>query len=212
MLDVLFGAVVPPLTRLAVGLRAGRAMAGGRGEPITRFITGTAAGDPLPPQYSRELDPLLLDPQGLSWIVDALSTAVRDKAEECLHIARELAAEDGGRDLVLLFHVMELASHLVQLPAHSILPPLGAAEDSVATALKDALRASGDGDAVAQLSQVYRFLGGTYVDAARNAVKVGGDDPPPADHVGRWRWFSREARRGRKDADALWPDLFDPSN
>src|SRR5690606_30197650 len=34
VLDVLFGADVPPLTRLAVGLRTGRAMAGGRGEPI----------------------------------------------------------------------------------------------------------------------------------------------------------------------------------
>ena len=42
VLDVLFGPDVPPLTRLAVALRAGRAMTGGRGEPITRYTSGTA--------------------------------------------------------------------------------------------------------------------------------------------------------------------------
>lgn len=212
VLDVFFGADVAPLTRLAVGLRAGRAMTGGRGEPITRFITGMATSDPLPGAYTRSLDAMLLDPAATQWIVDALSTSVRDRAERCLAMARELAAEDGGRDLVLLFHILELASHLVQLPPHSILPPLGAAEDSTATGLKDALSAAGDGDAMAQLSQVFRFLGGSYVEGSPHAVTVGTSDQPPADHVGRWRWFCKEARKGRKDADALWPDLFDPSN
>ena len=212
VLDVLFGTDIAPLTRLAVGLRTGRAMSGGRGDSITRFITGTAQGDPLPPTYSPDLNPALLDPDYTQWILDALSTAVRDKAEWCLRTARDLAMEDGGRDLILIFHVMELASHLVQLPPHSILPPLGAAEDSVATGLRDALNADGDGDASAQLSQVFRFLGGRYVDQADHSFEVGGKTQPPPDHVGRWRWFCREARRGRKEADALWPDLFDPSN
>lgn len=212
VLDVFFGADVPPLTRIAVGLRAGRALAGGRGEPVTRFVTGTATGDPLPQTYTRDMDPLVLSADGVRWIIDALSTSVRDKAERCLDMARALAAEDGGRDLVLLYHVLELASHLVQLPPHSILPPLGAAEDSTATGLRDAMTAEGDGDASAQLSQVFRFLGGTYVEQAADAVVVGGSDDPPSDHVGRWQWFCREARRGRKDADALWPDLFDRPN
>ena len=149
---------------------------------------------------------------GLTWIVDALSTSIRDRAEEALALAQQLAREDGGRDLVLLFHVMELASHLVQLPPHSILPPLGAAEDSVATGLRDALSADGDGDAGASLTQVFRFLGGKFVDDDRAAIAVGGSEEPPPDHVGRWRWFCKEARRGRKEADALWPDLFDAPN
>jgi len=212
VLDVLFGADVPALTRLAVGLRAGRAMAGGRGESITRHITGMAQSDPLPSGYNREMDALLLSSDGLQWILDALSTSVRDRAETCVRMAQELATEDGGRDLVLLFHMLELASHLVQLPPHSILPPLGAAEDSVATGLQDALNADGDGDAGAQLSQVFRFLGGTYVAGASHALAVGSDEPPPRDHVGRWRWFCKEARRGRKEADALWPNLFDVPN
>jgi hypothetical protein len=212
VLDVLFGADVHTLTRLAVGLRAGRAMAGGRGDSITRYITGTATGDPLPGQYSPEHNHMLLSNDGLAWIVDALSISIRDRAEGALAMAQELAREDGGRDLVLLFHVMELASHLVQLPPHSILPPLGAAEDSVATGLRDALHADGDGDAGASLSQVYRFLGGKYGTVTTHAIDVGGEEPPPNDHVGRWRWFCKEARRGRKDADALWPNIFDAPN
>ncbi|NCG19756.1 MAG: hypothetical protein GWP91_12175 [Rhodobacterales bacterium] len=210
VLDVLFGADVPPLTRLALGLRAGRAMAGGRGEPITRHISGGANGDPFPDTYHRGLDTDLATPAKTQWIFDALSTSVRDKAEWCIHTARELAMEDGGRDLVLLFHVLEIVSYLVQLPNHSILPPLGAAEDSVATSLGDALTASGDGDASAQLRQVYRFLGGKYVSDSIHAILVGDTDPPPGDHVGRWRWFCKEARRGRKEADALWPNIIDP--
>ena len=212
VLDVLFGADVHTLTRLAVGLRAGRAMAGGRGDSITRYITGTATGDPLPAQYIAEHNAMLLSSDGLTWIVDALSTSIRDRAENALDMAQELAREDGGRDLVLLYHVMELASHLVQLPPHSILPPLGAAEDSVATGLRDALNADGDGDAGTSLTQVYRFLGGKYGTDTAHAIDVGGNEPAPMDHVGRWRWFCKEARRGRKDADALWPDLFDAPN
>jgi len=209
VLDVLFSADIPPLTRLAVGLRAGRAMAGGRGESITRFLGGIAHADPLPADFTPDTAKLLRDPQGTQWILDALSIAVRDKAEASLELANKLASEDGGRDMVLIFHIVELASHLVQLPPHSILPPLGAAEDSVATGLLDALNASGEGDANQQLGQTFRFLGGTYVDEGRHIHEVS-NNPPPADQVAKWRWFCGEVRRGRKQADALWPNIFDP--
>jgi hypothetical protein len=210
VLDILFGADAAPLVRLAVGLRAGREMAGGRGHSITRFCTGDAVGEPLPARFDETQRSELLDPDALRWILDGLSVGFRDRAEHFVKIARQLAAEDGGRDLVLLYHLAELVSHLVQLPQNSILPPLGAAEDSVATALKSALVAEGDGDANRQLSQVFQFLGGRYVAAADEHTFFVCSDPPPTEHIARWQWFCGQVRQGRKRADALWTQIFDP--
>ena len=210
VLDVLFSADVPGLTRLAVALRAGRALSGGRGQPITRFTAGkTADHDPLPPEPDQGMRSLLMESGSLRWILDGLSTSIRDRAERFVQLARGLAAEDGGRDLVLLYHVAEVASHLVMLPPHSILPPLGAAEDSVATGLRSALAAEGDGDANRQLVQVFQFLGGRFVHEARHSFLVC-DAPPPTEHIERWQWFCGQVRQGRKRADALWDQIIDP--
>ncbi|MEQ1566157.1 MAG: hypothetical protein ABMA64_11005 [Myxococcota bacterium] len=209
VLDVLFGADVPATVRLALGLRTGRAMAGGRGEPITRFTTGTAEGDPLPPTYDDAQKAKLMQPDALRWILDGLSTSIRDRAEALVSIARELAQQDGGGDLVLMYHIAELASNLVQLPPNSILPPLGAAEDSVATGLNSALIAEGDGDANRQLVQVFQFLGGRFVADAAHSYFVC-NEPPPREHIARWQWFCGQVRQGRKAADALWPQIIDP--
>lgn len=209
ILDVLFGADVSPTVRLAVGLRAGRAMAGGRGESITRFTTGSAEGDPLPAHFDEAHRSLLTAGDGLQWVLDGLAIGIRDRAEHFLRLARDLAAEDGGRDLVLLYHIAELASHLVQLPPQAILPPLGAAEDSVATGLKSALSAEGDGDANRQLSQVFQFLGGRFVAEAEHSFFVC-HEPSPREHIARWQWFCGQVRQGRKRADVLWQQIFDP--
>ena len=209
VLDVLFGARVPPLTRLAVALRAGRALSSGRGQPITRFTTGAATIDPLPPHNGEDPRKQLMAPDSLRSILDGLSTSIRDRAERFVHMARELAAEDGGRDLVLLYHLAELASHLILLPPHSILPPLGAAEDSVATGLQSALSAEGDGDANRALVRVFRFLGGRFVPDGAHSLMVC-DAPVPTEHIERWQWFCGQVRRGRKQADALWPQIIDP--
>ncbi len=210
VLDVLFGADVPALTRLAVGLRAGRAMSGGRGEPITRFMRGMVDEDPLPSTPPADYRERLLTNE-LDWILDGFSTAVTDRGAHVVKIARELAMEDGGRDLILMYHLAELASQLVQLPPRSILPPLGAAEDSVATALGSALRAQGAGDANKQLVQMFQFLGGRYLAAAPHSYPVC-NAKAPADHIGRWQWFAGQVRQGRKRADALWTDIFDPAS
>ncbi|MEZ4238154.1 MAG: hypothetical protein R3F59_18800 [Myxococcota bacterium] len=209
VLDVLFGADVSPSVRLAVGLRAGRALAGGRGQPITRFTAGSATGDPLTGPFGEAERQMLLQRDGLRWVLDGLSIAIRDRAEQFVTMARTLAEEDGGRDLVLLYHLAELASHLVQLPPNSILPPLGAAEDSVATGLKSALTAEGDGDANRQLCQVFQFLGGRYVASADHSLFVC-NEAAPRDHIARWQWFCGQVRQGRKVADALWPQIVDP--
>jgi hypothetical protein len=209
VLDVLFGADVSPSVRLAVGLRAGRAMAGGRGEPITRFTNGSAEGDPLTGPFGPVDRDLLMQPDSLRWVLDGMSIAIRDRAENFVKMALTLASEDGGRDLVLLYHLAELASHLVQLPPNSILPPLGAAEDSVATGLKSALTAEGDGDANRQLCQVFQFLGGRYVADAEHSLFVC-NEQAPREHIARWQWFCGQVRQGRKVADALWPQIVDP--
>lgn len=214
VLDVLFGAPVPPLLRLAVALRAGRAITGSRGTSLTRFLAGSVADarDPLPSDVSPQDIVAGIQRGDFRWILDRLSTVVRDRVEDWVSDALAIYQEDGPRDAALLAGLVELASHLAQLPVHSILPPLGAAEDSVAVNLGAALKAEGQGDANLQLSQVYRFLGGRFVDADPHATPV---DPTPrpssTDTVALWRWFCGAVRIGRKSADALWDSIFDPA-
>ncbi|MBW1876892.1 MAG: hypothetical protein JRJ84_00875 [Deltaproteobacteria bacterium] len=213
VLDVLFGAQVAPLTRLSLALRAGRSLSGGRGQPITRYITGWLVEDrdPLPHEFDRDAFLEQADARDLQWILNGLSPVLRDAAEEWVDMALKLAREDDGRDLELLYRVVEMASHLVQLPPHSILPPLGAAEDSVAVGIQAALNAEGAGDASEQLVHTFQFLGGRYVSDASHWHDVVCEPPPdPEDSVGRWQWFCGQVRQGRKDADALWPIIVDP--
>lgn len=211
VLDVLFSADVPPLTRLSVALRTGRALSGQRGQPITRFISGTPSWDedPLPYALPNDIFSSLIDDGGLQWVFDGLSPAVRGRAESFVRSARAVSAAGGPDTLPLLYALAEITSHLVQLPPQSILPPLGAAEDSVAVGLVAALNAEGPGDAAEELAQVYRFLGGKYVSEAEHIERVA-DAPAPEDRVERWRWFCGQSRQGRKDADALWSRLSDP--
>jgi hypothetical protein len=214
VLDVLFGAPVPPLLRLAVALRAGRALAGGRGDPITRYLAGdvSLSLDPLPPGLdTTELIGRYRRGE-LQWIFNRLAASIRDRAESWVETSLALAEQDEGHDLALLTALLEMASHLAQLPMHSILPPLGAGEDSVAVALKAALHAEGDGDANLQLSQVYRFLGGRFVTEDPHAMFVSREPKPTdtTDPVALWRWFAAEVRVGRKRADALWEQIFNP--
>ena len=214
VLDVLFGAPVPPLLRLALALRAGRAMSGGRGESVTRFLVGgmETTRDPIDPNMTPTALAEAIQRGELQWILDRITPAIRDRVDEWVSTALTLAAEDDGRDLVLLHALADIAGHLAQLPVHSILPPLGAAEDSVAFALRDALRADGDGDANGQMLQVFRFLGGRFVDAEPHAVLVSDALPPEGgDPIALWQWFCGEVRIGRKRADALWDDLVDPA-
>lgn len=209
VLDILFGAPIAPLSRLSLALRAGRAISGTRGEAVTRYLSGVdAQREPLSPWLDREAFGAELA-SGLPWLLDGVSSTVHDRVEEWFHTASALAAEDAGRDMPLYYALAELASHLVQLPAHSILAPLPAHEDAIATALKVAHTAVGDDDANAQLQAMYRFLGGKYVTDAANsfAVEV---VPPPDDRLARWRWFCDEAVRGRAWADEIWPNLVDP--
>lgn len=209
VLDVLFGAPVPPLTRLSLALRAGRAMSGLRGEPVTRFLAGSIDHDPLPMTYEKESFEQQIEANGLEWILDGLATTLRDRIEDWADAFRQLSREDGGRDLPLLYALAEIASNLVQLPKASILPPLAAHEDGVAMALKAALTSDGDEDASAQLRSMFQFLGGKYVTEAEHVFEVDASKPPK-DPAERWRWFCDQAVKGRDRAEELWPRIIDP--
>jgi len=213
VLDILFGAPVPPLLRLAVALRAGRALTGGRGEPITRYLAGMPIGvrDPLPDTFSGTEAVEMVQNGDHQWILGRFSVAVRDLLEDWLDRFVEFCTSED--DQQLLAQLLIIASHLAQLPQHSILPPLGAAEDSVAVGMSGALRADGEGDAAAQLVQVFRFLGGRYVDSADHALMVSDvKEPESGDLEKNWQWFCQEVRVGRKRADALWTEIFDPAS
>jgi hypothetical protein len=209
VLDVLFGAPLPPLTRLSLALRAGRAMSGGRGEPVTRYLTGDVDHDTIPTAFDAAGFEQQLASGDLDWVLDGLVPSIRDRIEEWLTQLRQLANEDGGRDWALVHALAEVSSHLVQLPKASILPPLAAHEDSVAMALRAGLTAEGDEDANAQLRSMFLFLGGRYVSAAEHVFEVDASKPP-ADPAERWRWFCDQATRGRDRADELWPTIIDP--
>lgn len=204
VIDVLCGADVDPLTRIALALRAGRALSGGRGEPLQRYLSGTAESDPLPAP-ERWSSPW---PE-TGWMLNGLKEPVRADVTLALQLARTLADGDGDRDHALFAQLLYHLSVLVQLPPQSILPPLGAAEDSVATHLGAALVAEGDDDANRQLGAIFTFLGGRYVADDAHAVDLG-TEAPPSPRAERWSWFGREVRRGRKLADSLWPNLVDP--
>lgn len=209
VLDVLFGAPVPPLSRISLALRAGRALSGNRGQPITRLLAPHDFDrDPLGADFDAEATGSALTEGGYDWIADRLSLTVRDRVEEWIEVANRLAAEDDGRDLVFVHAIAELGSHLVQLPSQSILPPLTAAMDGVALCIGKGLTAKGDGNASFQLGQVFRFLGGTYVTESNHVYDVDVHDPP-AGRIERWQWFCKAALIGQKRADEIWQDLWD---
>jgi len=213
ILDILFGAPVPPLTRISLALRAGRHLSNTRGQPLTRFLAPHDHDDhdPVPSEFDPDQVRSWLDGDRLSWVTDRLSLTVRDQVEEWLHLAARLSAEDDGRDLALVHALAELTSHLVQLPPQSILLPLDAAMDGVALCVGKGLQAGGDGNASFQLGQVFRFLGGRYVDSADHVYDVDVHDPPP-DRIGRWTWFCRAARIGQQRSEEIWRDIWDQSS
>lgn len=209
VLDLLFGAPISPLSRIAFALRAGRAISGQRGQPITRVLSSHDYDrDPISPDFDPERVRAWLHDGSLQWIADRLSPTVRDRVEDWVEVAARVTAEDGGRDLVLVHALAELASHLVQLPAQSILPPLDSALDGVALCAGRALTATGDGNASFQLGQVFRFLGGRYIADAPHVHDVDVHDPPE-DRVERWRWFCKAALIGQRRAEELWPLIWD---
>lgn len=211
VLDLLFGAPAPPLTRITLALRAGRVMRGSTGTSLTRYLRSDSPDiDPLEGPVTPEVLAAARESGRLDLMIDHLAPPSRLGAREWLEEIDRLSAEDGGRSAPLVAALAELLSHLVTLPAHCMLPPLDPAMEAVASGLGRALGATrGQHDASRRLNEVYRVLGGQFVAEARYPFVLEGD-PPPADRLGRWAWFSQASREAADRADALWRRVMDP--
>lgn len=209
VLDLLFAAPAPPLMRVALALRAGRAMTGTLPDAsITRFFSGDARTlpDPLPASCSYS-ELLAAEQDGrLAALFDRLSIAVRDDVDGWVTGTMSL----GGEYAPLVCALVETASHLATLPPHGMLAPLDSAMDSVAVGLGAALGAvRGDTDANAVLADTFRFLGGRFTDEEHHPVVLD-LGPAPQDRLERWRWLCIATRRAADTADALWRKVIDP--
>lgn len=195
VLDLLFGAPVPPLTRLSVALRAGRALSGERGLPLNQFLAEGGDEDDAPGPLPRAAALGRLDP------------TVRGKVEAFVRAADGLP---GAAAEPLLAALAEILGHFALLPRQAILPPLDPAADAVAVHLGRALGATG-GNEQAQVSllETYRFLGGRFTTSAEHAVDLPAD-PPPADRLARWQWFCSHVSEAAARMESLWRDLMDP--
>lgn len=209
-LDFLFCAPIPPLTRIALTLRAGRSVHTGVSQPVTQFFSGQG---PLstdeenafkPEQVSGFLKSVIERPSWMGLHKEATAHVV-----QWCELALTAATEDNGRDGALIYELAELIQHLAQLPAHSILPPLDSTLDGVALCLPKALGAVGNEDANQSLRQMFTFLGGRYVAPGPNMHQVYAIDAPEQP-LARWQWFCEAAMEGRRRADELWPLITDP--
>ena len=210
LLDLLAAAPAPPLVRLALVLRAGRAMSGGSGQPITRYLASTGAE--LPDALSSEEARLplahLRTSGRLDTLLDRVSIRYRGAVEQWLEDSEQPARNDAAL-AELRSSLLEVGSHLASLPAQAMLPPLHPAMDGVATGLSRALGATtGEADATRGLVHVFRFLGGRFTDDAAYPVDLPGE-APPEDRLARWQWFCRSCGGAAETADALWRRVTD---
>lgn len=188
VLDLAFGAATSPLSRISVALRTGRAISGQRGEPVTRILTGELADD---------LDEISLDVALGRFLPDA-----RAAMTDALRSARQL-------DPTLYAAIEELVTHFALLPTGGILPILDPAMDAVAYGLPRALTATvGNPEAQSVLLETYRFLGGRFVSHADHAIELSAD-LPPADRLGRWKWFCTDVATAAVRVERIWRDLMD---
>jgi len=209
VLEMMFAAPAPPLMRLAVALRAGRAMSGGRGTPITRYLADypDALPDALPDTDCHpDRVAAVLVGEALSEMLDRLRISVRDPVEAWV---RALAAA-GSDYSALLGGLAAVLSHLTSLPPQGMLAPLPPSMDAVAVGIGTAIGAtSGQHDASESLREIFHFLGGRFTPHARYAIEIHAPDPP-AGRLERWAWLCRATRSSAAQADTLWRRVVDP--
>lgn len=195
VLDLAFGAPVQPLTRLAVALRAGRALSGDRGQSVTGLFT---------PDFDDDDATLPTLEQALA----RLQPDTRDAVRAWVATERAMVAERGGGEL--FDSLGELARHLALLPQHGLLPVLPPAADAVAFGLTRALAATqGSTGAHASLLHTYQFLGGRFTPSGLHPVELP-SDLPPEDRLGRWAWFCSHVAIAAEQVDRIWRNLVDP--
>ena len=211
VVDLLLQSSASPYHRVAIALRAGRALHSGTNVPLHAFLAAGLkdASDTLPMGCSLE------DARGAaaSGALDAAFDRVRPAARPAvaawfrgmLH-----QAETDPDAAALVCAVLDVLGPVLALPSPAVLPALPAAADGVAVALPHAVGAqAGPSDAARGLVDTFQFLGGRFVDHARFPVVVPGD-PAPEGRLARWRWFCDSTRSAADTADTLWRRVIDP--
>ena len=213
VLDLAFGAPTQPLSRLALALRAGRSMTGEEGAAVTRWLAPGSHLGALPDMPDGGAALLEASCAGrLGGWLDRLNVPARFAVESWLEQVHRLSLEDGGRDLPLVEALADLYAHLALLPARSMLPVPDAAADAVAVGLARVIGATGGiRDANQALADVFRFLGGKFVTTARFPIVLPTEEPP-ADRLGRWKWFTAQVVDAADRAEALWRRVCEPQN
>lgn len=209
LIDLLLNAPAPPMVRLALTLRAGRAISGSSGSLTDYLVSRGGLAEPLP--LGCDLDEVRQASRDgrLNGYFSRLSPRVRELTEEWVDEMLPVVGEEP--DLcALLCGLAEVVSSLVCLPNPGFLAPLPPHVDAVAVSIGEALGAVGEGsDANAALAQMYRFLGGRFSVDARYPVQLP-DDPPPEGRIERWRWLCEGTQAAASAADALWRKVIDP--
>jgi hypothetical protein len=209
LLDLLFGAPGDPLERLAIALRAGRAMTGSTGRPFTSFIHSGIEDlpDPLQAPVCMEVLAEAKANGDVDRLLGRLTDGVRISIQDWM-AGMELVSKGELDDL--LCGLAELGSHLVSLPMAGMLPQLTPAREAVALSLGEAIGSvSGIQCANQAMAEMFEYLGGEFVEMSQYALSVP-SDPPPAGRLERWEWLCRAAHCAQEEADRLWRRIIDP--
>jgi len=210
LLDLLFGAPIDPLERVALSIRAGRSMTGQSGDLFTRFVQSgtTAIPDPLETPLTAAAFHVSKSSGALEATLDRLQPGLRDAVVDWLSGVEQL---DEHEDMIgLICSIAEVGSHFVSLPMAGMLPSLTPERESIASHVGQAIGASGgEFCAMRTLTATFQFLGGTFVEQSPYAIEVPGGSPPES-RVQRWEWLCRSAFSAKEEADALWRKLIDP--
>ncbi|MAY80379.1 MAG: hypothetical protein CL930_06285 [Deltaproteobacteria bacterium] len=209
LLDLLFGAPCDPLDRLAIALRAGRAMTGSVGRPFTSFIHSGIEDLPDPLQSPVDME-VMKEARAngdmerlLGRLTDGVRASVQDWMDGVGHVSK------GDLDH-LLCGLAELGSHLVSLPMAGMLPQLTPARESIALNLGEAIGSvSGTQCANQAMADMFEYLGGEFVEVSQYALTVP-SEAPPTERLARWEWFCRAAHSAQEEADRLWRRIIDP--
>lgn len=211
VLDLLFAAPVPPLLRLGLALRAGRAMSGAPGETLSRYLQAGSRyvlPEPLPEGCGEAEWEEALASGLVQQHLERFGLVAQDRLERWLDDMRR--EDPQGHYLPLVVALGEVISQVLSLPDGSMMVPLPPAQDAVAVGLGAAIGATrGDHDASQRLVEMFRFLGGRFVDSSRFPVRLE-STPPPKGRLERWAWFAGETRRAAETADSLWRRVVDP--
>jgi len=215
LLDLLFSAPAPALTRISLALRAGQAMTGEKtGGVLTQSLRSGGVECPLlqqsPPSGRAVIDAWV--DGDLERVLSCLSVAGRLAVVDWIEAMMALSMDDSERDLPLVGALAELLGNLILLPPGCIMPPTNASADAVANGLVRVLGArGGEPDASKSLLNIYRFLGGILVPYATYPYPLN-DSPAPEDREARWQWFVNNVMDASGKVDDLWATVMNPAS